>query len=87
GARVAVVAADVSDREALAGVLAGISAERPLTGVVHTAGVVDDGLVMSLTAERIGPVLAPKVDAAWHLHELTRDLDLSLFAVFSSMSG
>ncbi|MET7575715.1 type I polyketide synthase, partial [Streptomyces sp. NPDC005492] len=87
GARVTVAAADVSDRDALAGVLAGIPVEHPLTGVVHTAGVVDDGLITSLTAERIAPVLAPKVDAAWHLHELTRDLDLSLFATFSSMSG
>nr|WP_286012064.1 type I polyketide synthase [Streptomyces violaceusniger] len=87
GARVRVAACDVSDREALAGVLAEIPAECPLTGVVHTAGVVDDGVISSLTADRLAPVLAPKVDAAWHLHELTRGLDLSLFAVFSSMSG
>ncbi|WP_307624410.1 SDR family NAD(P)-dependent oxidoreductase [Streptomyces turgidiscabies] len=87
GARVVVAACDVSDRDALAGVLAEIPAERALTGVVHTAGVVDDGLISSLTGDRIAPVLAPKVDAAWHLHELTRGLDLSLFAVFSSMSG
>ncbi|AEM85977.1 type I polyketide synthase [Streptomyces violaceusniger] len=87
GARVTVAACDVSDRDALAAVLAEIPAEHRLTGVVHTAGVVDDGLISSLTADRLGPVLAPKVDAAWHLHELTRDMDLSLFAVFSSMSG
>ncbi|WP_430393197.1 type I polyketide synthase [Actinacidiphila reveromycinica] len=87
GARVEVVACDVSDREALAGVVAGMCASGVLAGVVHTAGVVDDGLVSSLSGERLGPVLAPKVDAGWWLHELTRGLDLSLFAVFSSMSG
>ncbi|MET7572871.1 type I polyketide synthase [Streptomyces sp. NPDC005492] len=83
GAEVTVVACDVSDRDALAELLADV----PLTGVVHTAGVVDDGLVSSLTADRLDRVLVPKVDAAWHLHELTRDRDLTLFAVFSSLSG
>ncbi|WP_344185837.1 type I polyketide synthase, partial [Streptantibioticus ferralitis] len=87
GARVTVEACDVSDRDALARVLASIPTEHPLTAVVHTAGIVDDGVISSLTADRIHPVLAPKVDAAWHLHELTRDMNLSLFAVFSSMSG
>ncbi|WP_421107071.1 SDR family NAD(P)-dependent oxidoreductase, partial [Streptomyces sp. NEAU-S77] len=83
GARVTVVACDVSDRGALARVLA----EHPVSGVVHTAGVLDDGVIGSLNGERMGRVLAPKVDAAWHLHELTRDMDLSLFVVFSSMAG
>ncbi len=83
GAEVTVAACDVSDRDALAELLADV----PLTGVVHTAGVVDDGLVSSLTADRLARVLAPKADAAWHLHELTRDRDLTLFAVFSSLSG
>ncbi|WP_159043978.1 KR domain-containing protein, partial [Streptomyces caelestis] len=47
----------------------------------------DDGVVTSLSAERISDVLRPKVDAAWHLHELTRDLDLAAFVMFSSVSG
>ncbi|MFD8940267.1 type I polyketide synthase, partial [Streptomyces sp. NPDC059578] len=85
GCAARVVACDVSDREQLAAVLA--AAERPLTGVVHTAGVLDDGLVESLTAEQIGRVMRPKVDAAWHLHELTADADLSAFIVFSSMAA
>ncbi|MFD7932900.1 type I polyketide synthase, partial [Streptomyces sp. NPDC059742] len=76
-----------SDRAARAGVLAGIPAEHPLTAVVHTAGHLDDGLVPSLTPERIDAVLRPKVDAALHLHELTRDLDLSAFVLFSSAAG
>ncbi|MBL1121134.1 SDR family NAD(P)-dependent oxidoreductase, partial [Streptomyces sp. 110] len=74
GASVTVAACDVADREAVRELLAGVPAEVPLRGVVHTAGVVDDGVVEGLTEERVQRVLAPKVDAAWHLHELTRDM-------------
>ncbi|GAA3548077.1 type I polyketide synthase [Amycolatopsis ultiminotia] len=78
---------DVADRAALADVLAAIPAENPLTAVVHAAGVLDDGVVTALTPERVEAVLAPKVDGALNLHELTRDTALSAFVLFSSVSG
>ncbi|WP_443033248.1 SDR family NAD(P)-dependent oxidoreductase [Streptomyces sp. AMCC400023] len=87
GARVTFAACDVADRDALARLLADIPAEHPLTGVVHLAGVVDDGLLGDLTTERLDAVLRPKADAAWHLHELTADLDLTAFVLFSSAAG
>ncbi|MFC0599784.1 type I polyketide synthase [Streptomyces palmae] len=87
GAQVRIEACDTADRPALAATLAAIPADRPLTAVVHTAGVVDDGVISALTPERVERVLRPKVDAALHLHELTRDAALSAFVLFSSVAG
>ncbi|HWM12060.1 MAG TPA: SDR family NAD(P)-dependent oxidoreductase, partial [Solirubrobacteraceae bacterium] len=87
GARARVEACDVSDRDALRRLIASISDDRPLTGVVHAAGVLDDATIASLDAERLARAMAPKVDAAWHLHELTEDLGLSRFVLFSSAAG
>ncbi|MEU0744440.1 SDR family NAD(P)-dependent oxidoreductase [Streptomyces sp. NPDC006134] len=84
GAAVTTLACDVSDRAALAAALDGIPAEHPLTGVVHTAGVLADGLASSVGQEELAEVLAPKADAAWHLHELTEGRELSFFALFGS---
>ncbi|MFJ2444618.1 SDR family NAD(P)-dependent oxidoreductase, partial [Streptomyces sp. NPDC087658] len=89
GCAASVVACDVSDRSALAEVLAGIPTEFPLRGVVHTAGVLDDGVIAALSPDRIAGVWGAKADAAVHLDELTADLaePLSLFVAFSSVSG
>ncbi|MFY1593310.1 SDR family NAD(P)-dependent oxidoreductase [Micromonospora sp. WMMD737] len=87
GVSVTVAACDVADRAAVAELLAGIPAEHPLTAVIHAAGVRDDGVISSLTPERMDGVLRPKVDAAWHLHELTADLDLKAFVSYSSLAA
>ncbi|MER7873521.1 type I polyketide synthase [Streptomyces solisilvae] len=87
GAEVVIAACDAADREALAGVLSGLPEGYALSGVVHAAGVLDDGLLTSLTRERVEPVLRAKVDAAWNLHELTAGMDLSAFVLFSSAAG
>ncbi|WP_409350930.1 SDR family NAD(P)-dependent oxidoreductase, partial [Streptomyces pactum] len=83
GARVVVEACDVADAAAVADLVG----RYPVRAVVHAAGVLDDGVVESLTGERLAGVLRPKVDAAWHLHEATKHLDLTAFVLFSSMSG
>ncbi|MFI8932078.1 type I polyketide synthase [Streptomyces sp. NPDC053474] len=88
GAEVTIAACDVADRDALARLLAEIPAEAPLTGVFHTAGVLDDGVLDGLTAERFATVFRPKVQAAVNLHELTRDSEhLTAFVLFSSLTG
>ncbi|WP_130800373.1 ketoreductase domain-containing protein, partial [Streptomyces otsuchiensis] len=79
-----VEACDVSDREQVRALLEAIPESAPLAGVVHAAGVLDDGVFAELTPERIDGVLAPKADAARHLHDLTRHLDLAAFVLFSS---
>ncbi|WP_066368516.1 type I polyketide synthase [Herbidospora mongoliensis] len=87
GAHVTVAACDAADRAALAGVLAAIPAAHPLTGVVHAAGVIDDGVFGALTPARLDGVLPPKVDAAINLHELTLGADLAMFVLYSSAAA
>ncbi|MCN9244990.1 type I polyketide synthase, partial [Streptomyces sp. RY43-2] len=87
GATVHVVACDAADRQAVAAVLDAIPAAHPLRAVVHAAGLLDDGLVATLSPERVDAVLRPKIDAARVLDELTADLDLSAFVLFSSAAG
>ncbi|WP_218775870.1 SDR family NAD(P)-dependent oxidoreductase, partial [Streptomyces sp. 13-12-16] len=87
GAEVTVAACDVADRRSLEALLAGLPQEHPLGAVVHCAGTLDDGVVTALSPERFDGVLRPKVDGAWNLHELTRDLDLDAFVLFSSVVG
>ncbi|WP_435865409.1 SDR family NAD(P)-dependent oxidoreductase, partial [Streptomyces malaysiensis] len=84
GAQVTVAACDAADREALAHLLESLDG---LTAVVHAAGVLDDGLLDNLDAERFATVYRAKAKAAWHLHELTRGRELDAFVLFSSLAG
>ncbi|NUR69256.1 MAG: SDR family NAD(P)-dependent oxidoreductase [Hamadaea sp.] len=87
GAAVTVAACDVAERTALAELLDVVDPAHPLTGVVHAAGVLDDGVIGSLNPERLDTVLRPKAYAAWHLHDLTKDHELAFFVMLSSVSG
>nr|WP_318306323.1 SDR family NAD(P)-dependent oxidoreductase [Amycolatopsis sp. MEP2-6] len=87
GARVTVAACDTADRDALAALLGDLPADAPLRAVVHTAAVLDDAVLDELTLDQAGRVLRVKAEAAIALHELTRDLDLDAFVLFSSLAG
>ncbi|WP_428993812.1 SDR family NAD(P)-dependent oxidoreductase [Actinomadura verrucosospora] len=87
GAHVTIAACDTADPRQLADLLAAVPDEHPLTAVVHAAGVIDDGIVTALTPDRIDTVMAPKVDAAWNLHQQTRHLPLAAFVLFSSAAA
>ncbi|MGF6933100.1 NADPH:quinone reductase-like Zn-dependent oxidoreductase/acyl carrier protein [Paraburkholderia sp. UCT70] len=85
GAQVRTVACDVTDAAALDALLADLAQRgTPLKGVLHSAMVIDDGLVRNLDDERFAAVLAPKVAGAWNLHRATRELPLDFFVVYSS---
>ncbi len=87
GAKVKVAACDVADGAQLKRVIAQIPKAHPLSAVIHTAGVIDDGVISSLDGERLRRVMDPKVAGALNLHELTRDMELSEFILFSSAAG
>ena len=87
GAEVRIARCDVADRAAVRRLLATVPQRHQLTAVIHAAGMVDNGIVESLTPERVDAVMRPKADGAWHLHELTAGLDLEAFVLFSSAAG
>ena len=87
GANVELAACDVADREQLEALLGSIPDAHPLGTVVHSAAALDDGVLEALDGDRLDRVLRPKADAAWHLHELTSELDLDQFLLFSSATG
>lgn len=85
GAEVLTAAVDVADRNALAVALGGfLDATPPLRGVFHAAGVLQERLVPDHTNESFAAALAPKVDGAWNLHQLTSSSPLDLFVLYSS---
>ncbi|MGC5286209.1 SDR family NAD(P)-dependent oxidoreductase [Micromonospora sp. DT231] len=86
-ATIRVVACDIADPDQLTALLAEIPADRPLTGIVHAAGVLDDATVEQLDPDRLAAVLRAKADAAVHLHELTRTAPVTAFVMFSSVAG
>ena len=85
GAFVTVVKADVSKRDDLARVLE--AAPTSLRGVIHAAGILDDGVLTSQSLQRFENVMAPKVQGAWNLHQLTLDHSLDFFVLFSSAAS
>jgi amino acid adenylation domain-containing protein/thioester reductase-like protein len=87
GVRVTVMASDIADPGSVNSIMATFSKDRPLRGVVHAAGVVDSGVLSAMTQELCETTIAPKVYGAWLLHQATRDMDLDLFLMFSSISG
>ncbi|KAI0540452.1 polyketide synthase [Xylaria digitata] len=87
GAKATILSSDVADFDSLRSIMQIFTADRPLRGVVHAAGVTDSGILSSLTPQKCAATFAPKVDGLWNLHQLTKDMDLDLFMVFSSISG
>nr|WP_237330473.1 type I polyketide synthase [Streptomyces sp. BA2] len=87
GADVTLAACDITDPQAVEELIASIPQEHPLTAIIHTAGTLDDTTLTSLTPDRLHPILAPKIDAAWNLHHATRHLDLTAFILYSSAAG
>jgi acyl transferase domain-containing protein len=87
-ARISVVKADVATQHDVAQILDRVNAGMPpLRGVIHAAGVMDEGDLVEQTWERFTGVMAPKVEGAWNLHTSTRDLPLDFFVCFSSISS
>lgn len=84
---ISVIAADMGDADNVQAVIALFTTNRPLRGIVHAAGILDDGVLSSLTPQRCRAAYQPKVDAAWHLHRLTLGMDLDFFLMCSSLSG
>ncbi len=87
GAHVAITACDTSDPAELAAAVDTVTAEHPVTAVIHTAGVLDDAVITELTGHQLDAVLTAKADAAWHLHRLAEERDLAAFVLFSSAAG
>ncbi|CAH0051666.1 unnamed protein product [Clonostachys solani] len=87
GANATVVTGSVDDLESMQRIMELFNHSRPLRGLVHAAGVADTGILSSLGPEHCPEVFAPKVSGAWNMHTLSKDMDLDIFVLFSSISG
>ncbi|MDB9517358.1 thioester reductase domain-containing protein [Roseofilum reptotaenium CS-1145] len=88
GASVDILLGNISRQEDVAKTLEAISTSfPPLKGVIHAAGVLDDGVLQQMSWERFTTVMAPKVQGTWHLHQFTKDLPLDFFVCFSSVAS
>lgn len=87
GAQATVVAGEMADLDSIKPIMAMFDKDRPLCGVFHAAGAQDNGVLSALTPQRCATAFAPKVDGAWHLHQLTQDINLDFFVMFSSIPG
>ena len=88
GAEVVVEKADVSDVIAITRVLHNIENSKiPLAGIIHAAGMLSDGVLLNQTWSSFEKVMAPKVQGAWHLHQLTQNQPLDFFVLFSSAAS
>ena len=88
GVTITVLKADVAQADQLETALAAVKKETPpLKGLLHCAGVLADGAISSLTAEKFEQVFAPKVKGSWNLHNLTKNDDLDFFVLFSSITA
>lgn len=80
--------ADVANSDDVSRVLQVIAEEMlPLAGIIHAAGVLDDGVITQQNAEKFARVLTPKIKGAWNLHRLTSNLELDFFVCFSSIAS
>ena len=87
GVEISVAQCDVTDHRRLQQILEEINEDRPLRGIIHSVGVLDDGALLHQSWSRFAKVLAPKIQGAWHLHELTLEVQLDFFVLFSSVAS
>lgn len=87
GAKATIISGNVADLDSLRSIMQIFTVDRPLRGVIYAAGAVDSGILSSLTSRKCATTFASKVDGLWNLHQLTKDMDLDLFMMFSSISG
>ncbi len=87
GTKVGVLLGDISVAADVEAIFQEIQKFPPLKGVIHAAGVLEDGLLRNMSWEQFTKVMSPKVTGTWHLHQMTKDLPLDFFVCFSSMAA